>query len=97
MSWLFIVLYLDLTILLQPHNSHFAPFVINVETTDWLQEIYGHPEIACKIVFTYVFLEERSSDLRKGSSLQSKANSQTLFNILVQGQGQRGGVTFMYR
>lgn len=68
-----------------------------MESKDWLQKVYEQPEIACKIVFMYVFSEERSSDLSKSSRLQSKANSQSFFNILVQGGRQRERIPFMPR
>lgn len=33
------------------------------------------PEIACKIIFTYIFLGDGPSDLERNSRLQTKANS----------------------
>lgn len=70
-SCLFTISHLYLTASFQSHNSYSASSVPNVRFTDGLQEVCECPEIACKIVFVYVFLGG-SSGLKRRPRPQSK-------------------------
>ena len=68
---LFTISHLCLTASFQSHNSYSAPSVPNVRLMDGLQEVCECPEIACKIVFVYIFLGG-SSGLKRRPRPQSK-------------------------
>lgn len=70
-SCLFTITHLYLTASFQSHNSFSASSVPNVRLMDGLQEVCECPEIACKIVFVYVFLGG-SSGLKRRPRPQSK-------------------------
>lgn len=90
-SCLFTVPHLNPTASLQSHNSYSASVVLNMRSVEGLQ-VCECLEIACKIVFAYAFSGEGSSDLKRRSSLQSKA---VLYKAplrclgIVQGVGRR--------
>ena len=70
-GFLFTISHLYLTASFLSHNSYSAPSVPNVRPMDGLQEVWECPEIACKIVFVYMFLGG-SSGLKRRSRPQSK-------------------------